>query len=77
MDYAKRLLDDGASYHEASSSSGVPRTTLRDRYPGMGMDVAEAGSFARSIQRDPKLWALHREIGLLGDNKRMDESYAT
>lgn len=65
LEYARMLLEDGASYHEAARSSGVPRTTLRDKAPGHGWTMAEGGTFAVQMLNNPKLIALHREIGLM------------
>lgn len=65
LEYARMLLEDGASYHEAARSSGIPRTTLRDKVPGQGWTMAEGGEFAAQMLNTPKLIALHREIGLL------------
>lgn len=59
------LLDDGASYHEASLSATVPRTTLREIYPDMGWTEKEGGQFALSIMRHPHLYEMHKSIGLL------------
>lgn len=65
LEYAKMLLEDGASYHEASRSSKVPRTTLREKVPNKGWTEAEGGSFALSFMRDPHLYTMQKEIGLL------------
>lgn len=41
IELAKRLLEDGASYREVAYTTGIPRTTLQDKFPGMGWTYAE------------------------------------
>lgn len=52
--FAKELLEDGAGYREASASSGVPRTTLHDKYPGMGMSASEGGTVGWKLRKLPE-----------------------
>lgn len=51
---AKELLDDGAGYREASATTHIPRTTLRGRFPGMGMSSSEAGKIGVLLARMPE-----------------------
>jgi len=67
LEYAKMLLEDGASYRETSRSSCVPRTTLREKLPGHGWTLEEGGEFALGFMRTPKLYTMQKEIGLLKD----------
>lgn len=66
---AKEFLDDGTSYREASRSTGVPKTTLIENFPGMGWTNADGGRFALSFMRDKTKYDLQREIGLFGKDR--------
>lgn len=65
LEYARMLLEDGASYREAARSSGVPKTTLIEKVPDMGWSLEEGGEFALGFMRNPKLYTMQKEIGLL------------
>lgn len=65
LQWALVLLEDGAGYREASRSSGVPKTTLRDKYPGMGMKLSEAGFLGAYVASDMTANKLQQEIGFL------------
>lgn len=56
---ALRFLGDGTGYREAARTTGVPYSTLRDRYPGLGLDSSQGGSIGVSILRS-------RVVGLRG-----------
>lgn len=49
LERAKILLEDGASYHEVSRTTGIPRTTLTDNLPGYGWTLSEAGKFGQML----------------------------
>lgn len=49
LERAKLLLEDGASYHEVSRTTGIPRTTLTDNLPGYGWTLSEAGKFGQKL----------------------------
>jgi len=54
IDVAKRLLDDGCSYKEASRSVGVSNTTMARTFPGRGWTKRQGGefrAFLRSMER--------------------------
>lgn len=37
LEQARRLVEDGASYHEAEKTTGLSRHTIRDHFPGLGV----------------------------------------
>ena len=47
---AEELLKDGASYKEASRSTGVDRGILHKHFPGMGWTSVQSGQF-RALTR--------------------------
>lgn len=66
---AKMLLEDEASYHEVSATTGIPRTTLRENLPGMGWRKTEGGQFIAFVQRHRNsqvrtIWESIREPGI-------------
>ena len=40
-EFAKSLLEDGASYREVAYTTGIPRKTLSDNLPGYGWTSRE------------------------------------
>jgi hypothetical protein len=61
LDAAKAFLDDGASYREAATSTGLDHGNLLKRLPGYNI-IAEWNAVMASIKNYPELLALHREI---------------
>ena len=59
---ALRLLEDGASYREVSYSTGIPRTTLREKYPGMGWTKLEGKQFMGWVGSNDKLLQMFDEL---------------
>jgi hypothetical protein len=48
---AGRLLADGASYAEATRTTGVSHEKLRDEFPGMGWTYRQGGDFRADTRR--------------------------
>ena len=59
---ALRLLEDGASYMEVSYSTGIPRTTLQDKYPGMGWTYKEGKQFLGWVNSSNKLQSMFNQL---------------
>lgn len=61
-EFAKELLDDGASYREVAESTGIPRTTLREIFPGQGFTKEDTARLATLLPRLPEelRWSLTR-----------------
>jgi len=60
---AEALLKDGASYRETALTTGIPRTTLRERLPGYGWTPSESGSFRTMLNKNKvskDVWDLNR-----------------
>lgn len=43
LEFARYLLDDGASYREVAESTGISRDTLHRRFPRKGLTHSEGG----------------------------------
>lgn len=50
-EFAKTLLEDGASYREVSYTTGIPRTTLTDNLPGYGWTPKQGRDMYRLNKR--------------------------
>lgn len=59
------MLVDGVPYREVSRTFDIPRTTLRERFPGMGSTSSEGGKLGHFIMSSQTVHDLQREIGLL------------
>lgn len=45
LEYAARLLEDGASQREVWRTTGIARDTLRKYFPGKGWTYVQGGEF--------------------------------
>jgi DNA invertase Pin-like site-specific DNA recombinase len=59
------MLVEGLSYREVCRTLGIPRTTLREKYPNMGWSLSEAGKLGHFIMSDQRIHKMQQEIGLL------------
>lgn len=50
LDFAKRLLQDGASYTEVARTIGLHRTTLSEKIPGYGWTKQQGGAYGGMIR---------------------------
>lgn len=59
---AQALLEDGASYRDVSETTGIPRTTLQERFPGMGFTPEDTARLATTLPKLPERlrWSLTR-----------------
>jgi len=53
MEYAGRMLDDGASFKEVTRTTYLSREYLAAHFPGKGWTYKQAGEF-RALLRDTK-----------------------
>lgn len=61
--FAKELLEGGASYRETALSTGIPKSTLIDNLPGYGWTPSESGSFRTFLNKNPytvEVWDMNR-----------------
>lgn len=63
LDYAKELLEDGASYRDVAETTGISKTTLRTRFPGLGFSFEDTARLATTLPKLPEdlRWSLTRK----------------
>lgn len=59
------MLVEGLSYREVCRTLNIPRTTLSEKYPGMGWTLSEGGKLGHLIMSNQSIHDMQREIGLL------------
>ncbi|MDQ0241220.1 hypothetical protein [Arthrobacter bambusae] len=50
LNKARLMLEDGASMREITRTLGISKTTLRNKFPGMGWTYKESGEFRQLIR---------------------------
>ena len=53
LKYAELLLEDGCSYHDVAETTMIPRTTLREKFPGKGFSPEDTKGFGLAIIKTP------------------------
>lgn len=53
---AEQLLDDGASYRETAYTTGIPRTTISDRFPGRGWTAKQGADMLGFIRKHQQIF---------------------
>lgn len=59
------MLVDEVSYRETARTLGIPRTSLREKFPGHGWTMSEGGKLGHFIMSNQTIHDLQLEIGLL------------
>ena len=62
---ALQWLQEGLSYREVAETTGIPKTTLRERFPGYGWTYAEGGSLGKFVIR-PEMRKWHKPRNTIG-----------
>ena len=62
LETARELILSGASYRDVSDTTGIPRTTLRDKIPGLGFTIEDTARLATTLSKLPERlrWSLIR-----------------
>lgn len=53
LKYAELLLEDGCSYRDVAETTRIPRTTLREKFPGKGFSPEDTKGFGLAIVKTP------------------------